>query len=518
MLRGCARCFLGDHGLESRRRAVHDDGACIQSHVARVDAVLQIHADRLTGCGCQTRQTVRDTAEVLEIAERSGDNLTLACARYSRGIVLAARRSPTRRCDAPCLPRLVKPLCRSASRSWRPLGSTSVSQTKRPAPAISTERSNCRALPSKRTTPAATWLLCAWAIATLVQSAAAQRRTRRPARSAGGHRPAGGGADRTRIRPATTSGCCGCGRWRHRRAATNRLIATTATATVRWRIRLVSKDISNGHRKWSDRVTEVLTVIGVGGMGQAIARRLGSGKTVLLADYNEETLASVAESLSADGHHVESRHRRRLVSGIGTQARRVRRLTRRRHAGGAHRRTLSIAGAGRGDPGGRPARNRARTKGIRRCRRAGRCGCGDRQHGRAYVPSAGRRARKSVGSQPAWSITQLDFISSITDPNFAYPIAKQANHIRVRAASAHWGRRGARINSISPGIISTPMGQQELASPVGDGMRAMIAMSANRPPRHSRRHRGGQQPSCSAPTPRSSPAPTCWSTGVSSRP
>ena len=72
---------------------------------------------------------------------------------------------------------------------------------------------------------------------------------------------------------------------------------------------------------------------------------------------------------------------------------------------------------------------------------------------------------------------KLDFISSITDPNFAYPIAKQANHIRVRAASAHWGRRGARINSISPGIISTPMGQQELASPVGDGMRAMIAMS-----------------------------------------
>ena len=52
---------------------------------------------------------------------------------------------------------------------------------------------------------------------------------------------------------------------------------------------------------------EVLTVIGVGGMGQAIARRLGSGKTVLLADNNGPTLASVAESMSADGHHVDSR-------------------------------------------------------------------------------------------------------------------------------------------------------------------------------------------------------------------
>ena len=52
---------------------------------------------------------------------------------------------------------------------------------------------------------------------------------------------------------------------------------------------------------------EVLTIVGVGGMGHAIARRLGAGKTVLLADYNEAALASVAESLSAEGHHVDCR-------------------------------------------------------------------------------------------------------------------------------------------------------------------------------------------------------------------
>jgi NAD(P)-dependent dehydrogenase (short-subunit alcohol dehydrogenase family) len=71
----------------------------------------------------------------------------------------------------------------------------------------------------------------------------------------------------------------------------------------------------------------------------------------------------------------------------------------------------------------------------------------------------------------------LDFVNRAKDPGSAYGIAKQANHIRVRAASAQWGSRGARINSISPGIISTAMGRQEFASPVGDGMRAMIAMS-----------------------------------------
>ncbi|BCI92251.1 hypothetical protein NIIDMKKI_74880 [Mycobacterium kansasii] len=49
---------------------------------------------------------------------------------------------------------------------------------------------------------------------------------------------------------------------------------------------------------------DVLTVIGVGGIGEAIARRSGSGKTVLLADNNDTTLASVVESLSAAGHQV----------------------------------------------------------------------------------------------------------------------------------------------------------------------------------------------------------------------
>jgi NAD(P)-dependent dehydrogenase (short-subunit alcohol dehydrogenase family) len=52
---------------------------------------------------------------------------------------------------------------------------------------------------------------------------------------------------------------------------------------------------------------DVLVVIGAGGMGQAIARRLGSGKTVLLADYNDETLQAVAASLTGDGYQVQAR-------------------------------------------------------------------------------------------------------------------------------------------------------------------------------------------------------------------
>jgi NAD(P)-dependent dehydrogenase (short-subunit alcohol dehydrogenase family) len=67
--------------------------------------------------------------------------------------------------------------------------------------------------------------------------------------------------------------------------------------------------------------------------------------------------------------------------------------------------------------------------------------------------------------------------STLSDSQDAYRLSKKANQLRVQAASGAWGKRGARINSISPGIISTPMGQEELSGRNGDSMRAMISAS-----------------------------------------
>lgn len=227
-------------------------------------------------------------------------------------------------------------------------------------------------------------------------------------------------------------------------------------------------------------VREVLTVIGVGGMGHAIARRLGAGKTVLLADYNEETLASVTESLSADGHDVESRSvdvsSPESVRGLAEHAASLGNVTQLAHTAGLSPSQASAEAILAVDllgvalvldefgeviaPGG---------AGVVIASMAGH-----------MFPPLTAEQEHALGHTPARELLGLEFVSpqKITEPGIAYGIAKQANHIRVRAASARWGRRGARINSISPGIISTPMGQQELASPVGDGMRAMIAASA----------------------------------------
>ncbi|WP_442932273.1 SDR family oxidoreductase [Mycobacterium sp. 050134] len=74
----------------------------------------------------------------------------------------------------------------------------------------------------------------------------------------------------------------------------------------------------------------------------------------------------------------------------------------------------------------------------------------------------------ALAHTPGRDLLDLEFVSprKVTDPSIAYGIAKQANHIRVRASNSQWGSRGARINSISPGIIATPMRQRELASAV----------------------------------------------------
>jgi NAD(P)-dependent dehydrogenase (short-subunit alcohol dehydrogenase family) len=199
-------------------------------------------------------------------------------------------------------------------------------------------------------------------------------------------------------------------------------------------------------------MTDVLAVIGVGGMGQAIARRLGAGKTVLLADYNEETLASVTASLSTDGHRVESRSvdvtSPEWVRALAEHAASLGNVTQVAHTAGLSPSQASAEAILAVDllgvalvlqefgeiiaPGG---------AGVVIASMAGH-----------MLPPLTAEQERALAHNPPGELLALDFLSRITEPALAYPIAKQANHIRVRAASTHWGRRGARINSISLGI------------------------------------------------------------------
>ena len=96
----------------------------------------------------------------------------------------------------------------------------------------------------------------------------------------------------------------------------------------------------------------------------------------------------------------------------------------------------------------------------------------------------------------------------VTDTLHAYQLSKRANSLRVRPRRSAGESVGARVNTISPGIIITPLARDELTGPRGEGYRRMIdlapAKRAGTPTTRSAR----SAPCSWAPTARSSPAAT----------
>jgi NAD(P)-dependent dehydrogenase (short-subunit alcohol dehydrogenase family) len=225
-------------------------------------------------------------------------------------------------------------------------------------------------------------------------------------------------------------------------------------------------------------VNDVLVVIGVGGMGQAIARRQGTGQTVLLADFNADALAAAADALRDDGYDVISRvvdvSSRESVSALAQEASALGRVTQVVHTAGLSPVQAPAAAILAVDLVGVALVLEEFGAVIA----AGGAGVVISSMSGHMLPLPAEQ-EEALAQTPADELLALPFVSpeAVTHPGIAYAIAKHANHVRVRAASLAWGERGARINSISPGVISTPMGRQELASASGGFMRGLVEAS-----------------------------------------
>ena len=82
----------------------------------------------------------------------------------------------------------------------------------------------------------------------------------------------------------------------------------------------------------------------------------------------------------------------------------------------------------------------------------------------------------ALATTPADELLSLPMLQpdQVTDSLHAYQLAKRGNSLRVMAEAVRWGKRGARVNTISPGIVITPLAKDELTGPRGDGYRRMI--------------------------------------------
>jgi NAD(P)-dependent dehydrogenase (short-subunit alcohol dehydrogenase family) len=225
----------------------------------------------------------------------------------------------------------------------------------------------------------------------------------------------------------------------------------------------------------------VLVVVGVGGMGKTIARRVGSGKTVLLADFNENTLNAAADELRGDGFTIHTQtvdvSDAASVKALAAAAADLGPVTQLVHTAG-----LSPVQA----PAG--AIIAVDLIGVAVALDAFADVIAPGAAGVVIASMAGQMAQVSPEQEQALAQTPADELSSLpflaadsfASGTDAYGMAKRGNQVRMHAASVAWGARGARINTISPGVISTPMGQQELAGSSGEMMRSMISGSGTK--------------------------------------
>jgi NAD(P)-dependent dehydrogenase (short-subunit alcohol dehydrogenase family) len=227
-------------------------------------------------------------------------------------------------------------------------------------------------------------------------------------------------------------------------------------------------------------MTDVIVVIGAGSIGQAIARRVSAGKYVLLADLNQQNADAAAKVLNDAGFEVSTAtvdvSSREAVHALVQSATALGDVTGVIHAAGVSPTQASPATILKVDLYGTALVLEEFGNVIAR---GGSCVVIASQSGHR-LPALTAEQNAALATTPADALLTLPMLQpdQVRDSLHAYQISKRGNSLRVMAEAVRWGKRGARVNTISPGIIFTPLARDELSGPRGEGYRRMIDVSA----------------------------------------
>jgi NAD(P)-dependent dehydrogenase (short-subunit alcohol dehydrogenase family) len=227
---------------------------------------------------------------------------------------------------------------------------------------------------------------------------------------------------------------------------------------------------------------DVIVVIGPGQIGQAIARRVGIGKHLLLADVRQDNATGAAEVLGNAGYEVSiatvDASSREAVHALVERATGLGDVTGLIHAAGVSPTQASPAVVLKVDLYGTALVLEEFGNVIAR----GGAGVVIASQSGHRLPPLTVEQNKALATTPVEELLSLPFLQpdQVTDSLHAYQVSKRGNSLRVMAEAVRWGRRGARVNTISPGIIMTPLAKDELSGPRGEGYRRMIEVSAAR--------------------------------------
>lgn len=223
----------------------------------------------------------------------------------------------------------------------------------------------------------------------------------------------------------------------------------------------------------------VIALLGAGSMGTAIVRRIAAGKKILLGDISEKNLEKVFHDFEYSGYDVETM----TVNALEKES--VEAFARKAVSLGPVMFFIDTAGA---------SPNQAKPEHILKLDMVG-TGYAVDAFGKVMAPGGAgliissqtgymynipHETEQEILNTPTQDLMDLPFIreTAMQNSGWAYMIAKRVNHLQaMKAAATTWKARRARINTLSPGVIVTPLAYDEFNA-AGEGYQRMIDASA----------------------------------------
>ena len=222
---------------------------------------------------------------------------------------------------------------------------------------------------------------------------------------------------------------------------------------------------------------EVMVVTGAGQISMAIARRMGYGKKIVMGDKNIQNAKAIAEIMNQAGFDVEpvemDLSSRESIQALIAKALEYGEIKMLVNGAGVSPSQAPIEAILKVDLYGTAVLLEEVGKVIAE----GGVGVTISSQSGWRMPQLTAEEDAALATTPTGELLQLEMLQpeNIKDTLHAYQMAKRCNEKRVMAQSVEWGKRGARLNDIAPGIIVTPLAVDEFNGPRGDFYKNMFA-------------------------------------------
>lgn len=222
---------------------------------------------------------------------------------------------------------------------------------------------------------------------------------------------------------------------------------------------------------------DVMILTGAGQIGMAIARRIGYGKKIVIGDKrmeNAQTIAKIMNEAGFDAVPVEmDLSSRDSIMNLIAEAQKHGEISMLVNAAGVSPSQAPIQTILKVDLYG----TAVLLEEVGKVMKEGGVGVTISSQSGWRMPALMAEEDELLATTPADELLALTMLQleNIRDTLHAYQIAKRCNEKRVMAEAVKWGKRGARINGIAPGIVVTPLAIDEFNGPRGDFYKNMFA-------------------------------------------